>query len=47
MLVVGNEPNDSPERQLGAIGGKGFEGEAQPPLASSRQPQCTHIGSAG
>ncbi len=37
MLVVGNEPNDSPERQPGAIGGKGFEGEAQPaqpPLAS-------------
>ena len=39
MQVVGDEPNDSPERRPGASGGRGFEGGAASPLAS---PMCTH-----
>ena len=41
VQVVGDEPSQLRERRSGVTGSKGFEGEAQPPLARS---QCTHIG---
>ena len=41
MQEVGDEPIHCRQRRMGATIGKGFEGEAQPPLARS---QCTHIG---
>ena len=40
MQVVGDEPNHHLERRAGATGGKGFEGEAKPPLA--RFPMYAH-----
>ena len=36
MQVVGDEPNHHLEHRAGATGGKGFEGEARPPLARSQ-----------
>ena len=40
MQVVGDEPNHHLEHRAGATGGKGFEGEARPPLA--RFPMYVH-----